>query len=53
MLNVILESQLLLSIFMPNMPQKMSRNGAMNSITLPTLKKYNRMQPIQHLRTVS
>ena len=33
--------------------QYASRNGAMNSIALPTLQKHNHMQPIQHLHTVS
>ena len=48
MVNVILEPQLVLPIFVPNMLEKKSRNGAMNSIALPTLQKRNHMQPIQH-----
>ena len=39
MVNVILEPQSVLPIFVPNMPQKKSRNGAMNSIVLPIFAK--------------
>ena len=53
MVNIILEPQLVLPIFVPNMPQKKSRKGAMASIVLLTLQKHNHMQPIQHLHTVS
>ena len=53
MVNAILELRLVLPIFVPNMPQKKSQNGAMNSIVLPILQKHNRMQPIQHLHTAS
>ena len=53
MVNVILEPQLVLPIFLPNMQQKMSRNGAIDSIVLPTLQKHNNMQPIQHLNMAS
>ena len=50
--NIILEPQLVLPIFVPNMPLKKSRNGAMNSIVLAILQKHNHMQPIQHLHTL-
>ena len=41
--DVILEPQLILSMVVPNMPQKKSRNDAMSSIVLPILQKHNRM----------
>ena len=38
MVNIILEPHLVLPILVPNMPQKKSRNGAMNSIVLRLCK---------------
>ena len=44
---------MVLPIFVPNMPQKKSRNGAMNSIVLPILQKRDNVIRLELLPALS